>query len=102
MKDVPASWDETIFLSGHPDSHIVYARRKGSTWYVAGISSENKKLTIPLDLGFLGTGKYSGILISEKDKGDFLEVNSLDVSKGDIQKIGLIPYGGFVIRLSIN
>jgi hypothetical protein len=55
-----------------------------------------------LSLGFLGTGKYSGILISEKDKGDFLEVNSLDVSKGDIQKIGLIPYGGFVIRLSIN
>ncbi len=102
MKNVPASWDETIFLTGHPDTHIVYARRKGNTWYLAGISSDNKKVKIPLDLGFLGTGKYSGTFISEKERGDILELNYLDVSKGDVKEIDLIPYGGFVMRLNME
>ena len=38
IKDIPAAWDESRFIEGLPASHIVIARRKGSDWYVAGMT----------------------------------------------------------------
>ncbi|MFK0160680.1 glycoside hydrolase family 97 catalytic domain-containing protein [Streptomyces sp. NPDC090493] len=45
---VPLAWDETRFLAADPASHVVVARRKGSTWYIAGVNG--KTLTMPVGL----------------------------------------------------
>ena len=48
---LPAAWDETRYVSGYPGESVVLARRKGNTWYVAGIngSDETKSISVPLD-----------------------------------------------------
>ena len=46
---LPAAWDETRLLSGYPGKSVVMARRKGSTWYVAGINGTDEPQR--LDLG---------------------------------------------------
>lgn len=47
---LPTTWDETRFLSGYPGESVVMARRKGDTWYVAGINGTDKPDTLPADL----------------------------------------------------
>lgn len=39
LREVPTTWDETRFISGHPGEHVALARRKGDTWYVAAINA---------------------------------------------------------------
>lgn len=56
LKDVPASWDETRFLSGAIGEHVAIARRKGATWYIGAMTNESgRKVRVPLDA--LGAGK---------------------------------------------
>ncbi|MFF7266745.1 glycoside hydrolase family 97 catalytic domain-containing protein [Streptomyces sp. NPDC008159] len=48
LSTVPVAWDETRFLAADPGSHVVVARRKGNTWYIAGVNG--KTLTMPTGL----------------------------------------------------
>jgi alpha-glucosidase len=101
IKEVPTAWEETLFLSGHPSSHIILARKKGNSWYIAGISSETKKLSIPINLSFMGEGNHDGILISEEKTGDKLQITSLSLSSADPYTINFLPHGGFVIKVNL-
>ncbi|GAA4564420.1 glycoside hydrolase family 97 catalytic domain-containing protein [Planotetraspora kaengkrachanensis] len=48
-------WDETVLLTGDPDSHAVVARRSGDRWFVGGIATgEARAVRVPL--GALGAG----------------------------------------------
>ena len=38
MKRLPAAWDESLLLEGDPLRYATVARRKGSDWWVSGIS----------------------------------------------------------------
>ena len=50
MKQVPTVWDETRFLDGYPGSYCIMARRAGTKWYVAGITSDGTPLQKKIDL----------------------------------------------------
>ena len=70
IQSIPTTWDETLVL---PQSTIgelaIYARRKGSTWFVAAMNGEHVSKTINVDLSFLKKGNYELHLIKdEKDK----------------------------------
>ena len=67
---LPAAWDDTRLVSGHPAHHAVVARRSGDTWYVAGINGTDQPLTIPLDLSFLATGRGRQSVTLFADSGD--------------------------------
>ncbi|EFL30102.1 predicted protein [Streptomyces viridochromogenes DSM 40736] len=45
LSTVPVAWDETRFLAADFGSHVVVARRKGGTWYIAGVNG--RTLTCP-------------------------------------------------------
>jgi len=51
---VPAVWDETLLLSGSPDSHIVVARRSGEDWYISGLNGLPTPISIDVSLADLG------------------------------------------------
>jgi hypothetical protein len=56
LATVPTAWDETRIVEGFPGDYAVLARRKGTTWYVAGISGRPEAQAVRLDLpGWLGT-----------------------------------------------
>ena len=50
---LPSVWDETRFVSGYPGESVVLARRRGDTWYVAGINGSDQEKTLSVSLGFV-------------------------------------------------
>ena len=50
MKQVPTTWDETVFIDGYPGKYVVMARRNGDKWYLAAVNATGEPLKLNLDL----------------------------------------------------
>lgn len=50
MKEVPTTWDETLFIDGYPGKYVVLARRHGDKWYVAGVNAQKEPLSLKIKL----------------------------------------------------
>lgn len=53
LRTLPDSWDDVKFIDGYPGKFMIVARKKGDTWYVAGINGEAVAKKVTLDLSFL-------------------------------------------------
>lgn len=101
LKNVPNAWDDTKLLDGYPGQDVVIARRKGTSWYIGGISADNrreKSKTIKFD--FLPEGiKYKLTLIADgkHDKDFATEYRVIDRSSS--VDVKLLRRGGFVASL---
>jgi alpha-glucosidase len=103
VTEVPTTWDETRFLQGEPGEYIVIARRKGESWYLAGITNWTPR-EIDLPLKFLGPGMFDAKLSTD---GSLDESRSNEISQRqeavDAKKsfhLSLAPGGGFVAVFS--
>jgi len=66
IKSIPSTWDETIVLRPSKIGELaLYARRKGNTWFIAGMTAASQPTSVTVDLWFLKAGKYQ--LSSVKD-----------------------------------
>jgi alpha-glucosidase len=72
IKAVPTAWDETRFLAGTPESHVVLARRSRKTWYVGAMTNEQERV-IDIPLAFLPVGSFQATVWQ-----DGAEPNDLD------------------------
>ena len=64
IAQIPTTFDETVALDGQLGEYIVFARRKGTTWYVAAMTDWTARdLAIPLS--FLGEGKFSADIFAD-------------------------------------
>ncbi|HJQ31310.1 MAG TPA: glycoside hydrolase family 97 protein [Pyrinomonadaceae bacterium] len=103
LKMVPTSWDETRVIDGSIGEFILTARRRGSTWFVGGMSNETGR-TLRLPLNFLGRGVYE--LTEYADGADAatdakqLAVSTRKVHAGETLTIKLAPSGGYAARLA--
>jgi len=52
MKQIPTTWDETVFIDGYPGKYVVLARRHADKWYVVAVNAEadTKKITVKLPM----------------------------------------------------
>ena len=91
LSGMPSVWDESHLLSGYPGHHAVFARRSGSTWYVAGINGTDEPLEI--DLG--DTGRYSGTATLVCD-GETDRSFAIDTVERLPSKVICRPLGGFI------
>ena len=98
LRKVPTTWDETRLVAGHPAKDVVFARRKGDTWYVAGINGEKNNKTMKLDLSFLPKDA-SGLLITDGQAADQLIQNELQSVSSNTFQVDLQPQGGFVLQI---
>jgi hypothetical protein len=57
MKEVPTTWDEVKFIDGYPGKYVVLARRKGNTWYVAGVNAQKETVNLKAKLPMISVGK---------------------------------------------
>jgi alpha-glucosidase len=103
MAATPVTWDETRGIAGSPDSFVVLARRKGSVWYLAGITNADAR-TCEFDTSFLGSGEWS--MESFRDslrKGDpptsYLH-DTTSIRAGDKLSLKMARGGGFVARFT--
>jgi len=96
MRAVPNVWDDVKFIDGYPGKFVVLARKKGDTWYIAGINGENSERVVDLKVPFLGK-KSKGFMITDSEDGKRFVKKSVSLSKP--LKLKLHPYGGFVIKV---
>ena len=96
LRDVPTTWDETVFIDGYPGKYCILARRHGSTWYIAGNNATGKPLTVKLSLPMLSKGDTS-TLYSDNIKTLEPQKTTLKISNPQSVSITMADQGGFVM-----
>ncbi len=100
LKEVPNAWDDTKLLDGYPGRDLIIARRKGSQWYIGGISSERFERTKNLNFNFLPESKkYKLTLIADGKHDKDFSVQYKVVDKSSSLSIKLLRRGGFAAVL---
>lgn len=98
LKKLPSTWDEVRFIDGYPLSHTLIARRKGTRWFVAGITSKQKTLDLSFD--FLKPNTlYSATLFTDQSQGLSSTRETQTLSQKDSIQIETLDRGGFAILL---
>ncbi len=92
LTDVPATWDETRFLTGTMGESIALARRKGRIWYVGAMTDAARDVAIPLS--FLGKGRYTARLWSDGATATDLTTSSRTVDAAATMTLTLKASGG--------
>ena len=95
LKELPTTWDETVFIDGYPGKFAVLARRHDETWYVAGVNAEKSVKKIKLQLPMLA-GKTVNLFSDDKKRESFSKEIKIP-SSGKIS-VEIQPKGGFVIK----
>lgn len=97
---VPTVWDETRILDGKIGEYIVTARRKGTEWFVGGMTDWTPR-DVELDLSFIGGGSAVKMLTdganAHRNARD-LKVKDLTLSSDGKISIHMAPGGGFAIK----
>lgn len=100
IKDLPLTWDETDAILAEPGDYVVMARKKGTAWFLGGITDENERtLKIPLD--FLSKGrKYKATIYSdgEKKHSPTVVIEQKTVTKHSELFVKLKAEGGVAIK----
>jgi alpha-glucosidase len=98
IKLVPTVWDETRFLGGDIDSHVVVARRKGRDWYV-GVMGNEQPREVSVPMSFLGEGRFKATVWEDGATPTALNVSEKVVGAADSLRLKLAPSGGAAIRI---
>ncbi|MBR4644854.1 MAG: glycoside hydrolase family 97 catalytic domain-containing protein [Bacteroidaceae bacterium] len=99
MKRLPAAWDESLLLEGNPSSFATVARRKGSDWWVSGISVSERTCRAKLD--FLEEGiTYTAYIYRDGTCRTDLKFEKKQVKKGNTLSIKELSEGGFLVQIS--
>ena len=102
LKLVPTWWDETRVLIGEVGEVLVTARRKGSTWYLGGLSAKRLRV-VEVPLSFLRPGEYTATLWKDgpnaESEPNELVTEKLTVASGDSLKVRIALDGGFAAQI---
>ena len=95
LKEVPTTWDETVFIDGYPGKFCVLARRHGDRWYIAGINAGKEPLKLTLNLPMLSEGDEVSYYSDTKDRA--LQTGKTRIKKPGGVKVTIQPEGGTVL-----
>ena len=93
LREVPAVWDETVFIDGELGKFAVLARRKGERWYVAAVNGEKKARSLNLELPMLD-GKEIQLIYDLESKKAGQKKEKIENGKILIE---MLPEGGALI-----
>ena len=94
MKQVPTTWDETIYIDGYPGKYCVIARRHGEDWYVAGVNAEKEALKLKIKLPMLA-GKKVRMYGDNSDREAYTK--DLSIKRSASLEIEMQPGGGLIL-----
>ncbi|GAA3703605.1 glycoside hydrolase family 97 protein [Sphingomonas cynarae] len=89
---VPATWDETRFLTGSIGESIAIARRRGDRWYIGAMTDTARRMTIPLS--FLKPGRHGVRLWGDGAAPTDVAASSSTVQADDTLTLDLAAAGG--------
>jgi alpha-glucosidase len=101
LKNIPATWDETIVL---PPSEIgevaVFARRKGRMWYLAAVNAAGGR-RVTVAPAFLGSGRFTATIArDDPSAAATVTIDTAAVSSSTPITFELRDGGGFVARIA--
>jgi len=99
IKQVPTAWDETRFLDGMPDSHVVLARRSGKTWFVGAMTNAQERV-VDIPLSFLPSGSFQATVWQDGAGPNDVERVVKRVTRRDRFSIKLARGGGAAVILT--
>ena len=95
LRQVPTTWDETMFIDGYPGKSVVMARRHGEKWYIAGVTASKTAQTFELSLPMCSKGDVVTVYSDGKNREP--EMKQVKISNPNKVKITAQGDGGFVI-----
>jgi alpha-glucosidase len=100
LKRIETTWDETRYLDGYPGEDILMARRKGSAWYVGGMTNEESR-EARFIADFPGAGTWKADLWkdgpeTEADPSQLVK-ETVEIKAGETVIIKMERGGGFVM-----
>lgn len=100
LKHVPVAWDDTRFIAGYPGQYAILARRKGDTWYLAGVNGQNQPREERIQLGnWMGAGNHELSLIADGKDARSFSSDRKSLKAGQSFGVKMLPHGGFVATL---
>ena len=101
LKRVPVAWDDTRFIAGEPGQFAILARRKGTTWYLAGVNGQGQPREERIRPGaWLPPGRYQLARIGDGSDAKSFASETQAFQAGGEFTVKLLPYGGFVATLT--
>jgi hypothetical protein len=100
---LPVAWDDTRLIAGYPGKYVIMARRKGATWYIAGINGTDKKLEV--NLNFKSLRLSSAPLYLESFEDNASKEHPWEIKKGEKRlpdQVTMIPRGGFIFIIQVR
>jgi alpha-glucosidase len=100
---MPTTWDETVPIDGKVGDFAVIARRKGTNWFVGGMTDWTGR-SVSIGFDFLGEGKYQAEIFTDGVNANRLGNDYIltvkTISKNDSINFEMANGGGFAIRLT--
>jgi hypothetical protein len=95
MKNMPTTWNETVYIDGYPGKYSVLARRHNKDWYVAGVNAQKEPSKVKLLLPMFA-GKKVKLYNDNAEK--LTSVKEIEIKKNGELEIEIQSGGGFVIK----
>lgn len=98
---IPTVWDETRILAGELGEYIVTARRKGTTWYIGGITDWTPR-DLQIDLSFVGSAATAELFrdgVNADRKASDYRHEEIRLDPSHPFAVHLAPGGGFTLKV---
>jgi hypothetical protein len=96
LKELPTTWDETVFIDGYPGKYVVLARRHEDNWYIAGLNAEKNVKELTLELPMLTPESKVNYYTDDDEK--YAVLSELIVENNKKIKVTMQPNGGFILK----
>lgn len=97
-QNLPATWDDTVFIDGVVGDYVTIARRSGKDWYAASVTEE-AKTGISMPLSFLGDGEYEAVIYSDSTPTK-LNITTQTVTASDVLRYDMLKKSGYVVKFT--
>lgn len=104
----PQTWDETVVLEAKAGEYVIVAKRKGTKWYIGGITNNKKQQrTFEINPDFLKEGKtyrmtaFEDGINANRQAMDY-RMTKRTLKKSDRLTINLARNGGFAASIEQN
>ena len=96
LKELPSTWEETIFIDGYPGKYVVLARKSKNKWYVAGLNAEKDVKELILELPMFAGKNTVDYYIDNSER--YSEIRTIKIGSDNRIKVSMQANGGFILK----